>query len=125
MYPTHVPFGYPIFLLVLAENNNCPNVYLIILAEDISISFSKKRYRASVQFTAPLGTSVVTVRANAGNSKNSVHYYIVSVNGKPFNANTALFDMDPVIGIYNIFIKTCLVNNLSLMVTRTPSHRLR
>lgn len=90
--------------------------FLIILSEDISISFSKKRYRASVQVTAPLGTSIVTVRASSGNSKSPVHYYIASVNGKPFNAKTALFDMDPVTGIYNIFIQTSFVNKLSLVV---------
>lgn len=83
---------------------NWQNVSFIILSEDILISFSKKRYRASVEVTAPLGTSIVTVRASAGKSNRPVHYYIASVNGKPYNAETALFDMDPVIGIYNTFI---------------------
>lgn len=65
------------------------------------ISFLKKRYRTSVEVTAPVGTSIITVHASTGNSKRSLRYYIVSVNGKRVNAKSTLFDMDPVIGIVN------------------------
>ena len=68
------------------------------------ISFSKRRYRASVQVTAALGTSIVTVRASAGNSNRPVHYYIALVNNKLYNAEKALFDMDSTIGIYNALV---------------------
>ena len=70
--------------------------YFFLLSEDIEISFSKKRYRASVQVTARPGTSVVTVRARAGISR--VHYTILSVNSKPYNDKTSLFDMNPATG---------------------------
>ena len=75
---------------------------MIILSEDIVISFSKRRYRASVQVTAPIGTSIVTVRASAGKSNRAVHYYIASVNSKLYNTEKALFDMDSTIGIYDV-----------------------
>ena len=68
------------------------------------ISFSKKRYRASVQVAAPLGTSIVTVRASAGKSNRPVIYHIASVNSNLYNAETALFDMDSTIGIYNALV---------------------
>lgn len=63
------------------------------------ISFSKRRYNASVEATAPPGTSIITVHANTGNSKRSLRYYIISVNGKRVRAKTRTrFDMDPEIG---------------------------
>jgi len=76
---------------------------LIFISENILISFSKKRYRASVEVTAPIGTSIVTVRASAGKSNRPVHYYIASVNNKRYNAKTAFFDVDSVTGICKLF----------------------
>lgn len=74
------------------------NLLSSCIPEDIAISFSKKRYRSSVQITAPPGTSILTVRARARNSRRVFHYSIVSVNKKPYNDKAAFFEVNPSTG---------------------------
>lgn len=74
------------------------NLLSSCIPEDIAISFSKKRYRSSVQITAPPGTSILTVRASARNSRRVFHYSIASVNKKPYNDKTAFFEVNPSTG---------------------------
>ena len=93
----------------LVRNDALISFSFLFFQEDIAISFSKKRYRATVHVTAQPDTSIVTVRANAGNFQSPVHYSVVSVNGKPYNEKTSLFEMDPVTGTVLSFDRTYFI----------------
>ena len=73
-------------------------LFVRFVSDDVVISFSKKRYRATVSVTSRPGTSIVTVQASTGNSQIAVHYAILSVNRKPYSGKTPLFGMDSVRG---------------------------
>ena len=72
-------------------------IYFFFL-EDIVLSFSKRRYRASLSTRARPGTTVVTVRAKTKSRHIPVRYSVLSVNDKPYSKKTALFTVDQVTG---------------------------
>ena len=73
-------------------------IFVRFVSDDVVISFSKKRYRATVPVTSRPGTSIVTVQASTGNSQIAVHYAILTINRKPYSGKTTLFGMDSVTG---------------------------
>ena len=85
-------FGY------LAGKKSHPWSFCWFVTDDVVISFSKKRYRATVAVTSRPGTSIVTVQASTGNTQIAVYYAILSVNRKPYSGKTTLFGMDSVTG---------------------------
>lgn len=73
-------------------------LFFRFVSDDVVVSFSKKRYRATVPVTSRPGTSIVTVQASTGNTQIAVHYSILSVNRKPYSGKTTLFGMESVTG---------------------------
>lgn len=84
--------------LKVVDNSCLWNRSFIFLLEDIVLSFSKRRYRASLSTRAGPGTTVVTVRAKTKSRYIPVRYSVLSVNDKPYSKKTALFTVDQVTG---------------------------
>ena len=95
-------------------------LFFRFVSDDVVVSFSKKRYRATVPVTSRPGTSIVTVQASTGNTQIAVHYSILSVNRKPYSGKTTLFGMESVTGtVY------CMYNSICYdFLPRSVSHRL-